>query len=438
MIRGFTPTKRLAIAVAIAAPLWLLPSSVAPVHPAIMGVVILVLLIAIDVGTIPARGDVRVEREMPAAVGLGDESRGAHRLRTRSRRRTRAAIVDRLAPGLEITESLPRSDVPAEGAMVFPFAFRGTARGSHRLQPLAVVFTGSLGLVRRIDRFDLPGTVVVAPSLAGIRHYRLLAMQRRLRTAGIRTIRRRGESTAFDRLRPYARGDDPRHIDWKATARHRELITREYSIEQGQTVLLMVDAGRLMTQLVAGGTARFEYALQSALVLADIAAGAGDNVGLLVFDDAIRAWVAPARGHAAVRAIRDALIPVVPSLVEPDYAGAFRFLATKQRKRAMLVVFSDLVDPRGSHAFLANLARASQRHLPVVVALRNDELIELADGTPRADPWQRAAAEEILAERDVALGSLRRSGSAVLDVSPARMTAPVINRYLEMKERSLL
>lgn len=437
MIRGFVPTRRLALAVAAAAPLWLLPAFAPSLHPAIGAVVVIVLLVAIDIGTIPAQSDVRIERDMPTSVGLGETSHGTHRLRARTRRRLRAAVIDRLAPGLEIVES-HQPTVEGGEAASFPFTFRGTARGSHRLKPLAVVFTGSFGLMRRIHRFDPPGTVVVAPSLAGIRHYRLLAMQRRLRTAGIRTIRRRGESTAFDRLRPYARGDDPRHIDWKATARHRELITREYSIEQGQTVILMVDAGRLMTQLVAEGSPRFEYALQSALVLADIAAGAGDNVGLLVFDDVIRAWVAPTRGRAAVRAIRDALIPVMPSLVEPDYAGAFRFLATKQRKRAMLLVFSDLVDPRGSNAFLANLARASHRHLPVVVALRNDELIAVADGAPPADPWQRAAAEELLAEREVALGSLRRSGAAVLDVSPTRMTAPVINRYLEMKERSLL
>ena len=180
---------------------------------------------------------------------------------------------------------------------------------------------GPLGLVQRSLRRMRRPPVAVVPSIAGVRRYRLLALQHRLREAGIRTIRRRGDGTSFANLREYVEGDDPRHIDWKASARRARLITREYAIEQGQTVIIAIDAGRMMTQLV-GDTSRFEYALASATVLADVATRSGDHVALLVFNDEVRAFVPPAKGALALRRIREAMMPLTRPLVEPDYASA--------------------------------------------------------------------------------------------------------------------
>src|SRR5690606_6910093 len=169
--------------------------------------------------------------------------------------------------------------------------------------PLALRIDGPLGLVRRTLAFSPARGVTVAPTLAGVRRYRLLALQHRLREAGIRSIRRRGEGSTFAGLREYVEGDDPRHVDWKATSRRGKLITREFAVEQGQTVMIAVDAGRLMTQLSAGKP-RFEHALAAATLLADIASRSGDRVGLIVFDDEIRAYITPMKGVLATRRIR--------------------------------------------------------------------------------------------------------------------------------------
>jgi uncharacterized protein (DUF58 family) len=257
----------------------------------------------------------------------------------------------------------------------------------------------------------------------------------------VRDARRRGEGRSFARLRDYVVGDDPRRIDWKATARRDALITREFTAEQGQTVMIAVDAGRLMTQLVDGGNARFEYALSSALVLADVAAASGDQVGLIVFDDEVRAYVPPARGASALQRLRDALVPVQATMAEPDYASAFRTLAARHRRRSLLVLFTDVIDARASHSLIAHTTRGAARHLPLVVALRNDALVEAA--RPVAAPTARAlyessAAEELLGGREDALARMRRAGVAVVDVSPKAMTAAVVNRYLELKARGAL
>jgi uncharacterized protein (DUF58 family) len=273
-----------------------------------------------------------------------------------------------------------------------------------------------------------------------VRRFRLLALQHRLDTIGVRSLRRKGEGQGFAGLREYVIGDDPRHIDWKATARKAKPITREYTIERAQTVLTLIDAGRAMTQL-AGEFSRFEHALSSALILTDIASNAGDRVGTLVFDDEVRAFVPAQRSRGALQAVRSALIPVVATTREPDYATAFRFLATHQRKRALIVFFTDVIDVRASQALLAHVSRSAARHLAVVVALRNDAIFSAAQPHASANAtmlYESASAEELILAREEALERMRRAGVVVLDVSPRFMTASVINRYLEIKSRGAL
>jgi uncharacterized protein (DUF58 family) len=296
-----------------------------------------------------------------------------------------------------------------------------------------------MGLVGRRLRWEPEDAVLVTPSIAGVRRFRLLALQHRLYEAGIRTLRHRGEGRSFANLREYALGDDPRHIDWKATARRSKTITREFTIEQSQSVFCLIDAGRSMTQQ-AGEFTRFEHALSAALVLTDVASTSGDRVGVLVFDDDVRAFVPAQRGSAALRAVRNALIPVQATLVEPDYASAFRFLAVRQRRRALIVFFTDVIDARASRALIAHVTRSAARHLVVVVALRNDALHRAAIPTSRAQDalYESAAAEELIGARAEALGQMRAVGVTVLDVSPEEMAAAVVNRYLEIKARGAL
>jgi uncharacterized protein (DUF58 family) len=294
--------------------------------------------------------------------------------------------------------------------------------------------------VARTLRYPQQDRIVVAPSLAGVRRFRWLAVHERLAAAGVRDARRRGEGRAFARLRDYVPGDDPRHIDWKATARRGHPITREFTIEQSQTVYVLVDAGRSMTQL-AGAFPRFEYALSSALVLADAAITAGDRVGAMVFDDRLRALVPAQRGVAALKAIRTALVPIAPTMVEPDYSAAFRALSLRQRKRALIVLLTDVIDARAARALLAHLVRGATRHLAVVVALRNDALQRAA--LPPADAGEgplylAAAASELVTERATALQRMRDAGVVVLDVAPDAMAAAVVNQYLELKARGAL
>jgi len=299
---------------------------------------------------------------------------------------------------------------------------------------------GPLGLGRHRARLPLPWDVVVYPPLVSVRLRASVAEALRRRDVGSKQIRRLGEGRLFESLREWVPGDDLRHIDWKATARRAKVITRQYEAERRQQVLLVLDTGRLMTADVASGVARLDFAVQAALELAYAAAQHDDNVGIMTFADGVQHFVAPERGRTGVRRVMDVLAEVQPKLVEPDYPGAFRYLAARNRKRALTVLFTDVIDRFASDALVANVATLRPRHLPLAVTLRNPELDRAAMQRPETlrDAYRKAAAEELLHAREEALGHMRRAGVLVIDVTPERAAQAVVAKYLDLKRRGTL
>ncbi|MGH7709911.1 MAG: DUF58 domain-containing protein [Gemmatimonadaceae bacterium] len=437
------PLPRLAYVVALLALLWFLPRSSA-ISAIVAGAAVVLIALIIDFVTLPTRRSLSVTRAFPPRAGLGEPIHGSYIVTSRWRRPARATLRDELPAALLGSAPPGTATLPPGSSQDLPVEVVPITRGEHALGRIALVTQSRLGLLGTRDVFAPDDRMLVIPSIANVRRFRLLAIQHRLQSAGVRVIKRRGDGRAFAGLRDYVPGDDPRHMDWKATARRGKHIVREYSVEQSQSVFALIEAGRSMTQL-AGNFSRFEHALSAALVLTDVAATAGDRVGALVFDDRVRAFVGAQRGKAALGAIRTALIPVRPTLTEPDYAAAFRHLATHQRRRALIVFFTDAIDVRASRALIAYVTRSAARHLVVVVALRNDALFDaavlresLGRRATELGLFESAAAEELILARREALERMRHAGVTVLDVSPQAMTAAIINRYLEIKARGAL
>jgi uncharacterized protein (DUF58 family) len=180
--------------------------------------------------------------------------------------------------------------------------------------------------------------------------------------------------------------------------------------------------------------------VQAALELAYAAAQHDDSVGIMAFADGVQHFVAPERGRTGVRRVLDVLAVVEPKLVEPDYPGAFRYLAARNRKRALTVLFTDVIDRFASDALVANVASLRPRHVPLAVTLRNPQLDAVAALRPTEsrDAFRKAAAEELLHAREEALGHMRRAGVLVIDVAPQRAAQAVVSKYLDLKRRGVL
>ncbi|MDP3911738.1 MAG: DUF58 domain-containing protein [Gemmatimonadales bacterium] len=406
--------------------------------------VLLLLLIWIDATLAPDMregGGDRVRREPLPALSVGHTGEVVYYWDNPTTRTARL-VVREIRPeqlgGVQpprLVSVAPRS-VAREAVAVLPLR-RGREAG---VGGFVLDSIGPLGLGKRRRRVALPWEVVVYPPLVSVRLRASVAQALRRRDAGMKPIRQLGEGRLFESLREWGPGDDLRHIDWKATAKRGKVITRQYEAERRQQVLLVLDTGRLMTADIAAGVPRLDFAVQAALELAYAAAQHDDNVGIMTFADGVQHFVAPQRGRVGVRRVLDVLAVVQPKLVEPDYPGAFRYLAARNRKRALTVMFTDVIDRFASDALVANVASLRPRHLPLAVTLRNPELDTVAALRPvdSRGAFRKAAAEELLHAREEALGHMRRAGVLVIDVTPQRAAQAVVRAYLDLKRRGTL
>jgi uncharacterized protein (DUF58 family) len=387
----------------------------------------------------PGSDGVAVTRHAPPAYSVGRAGEVAYAWVNRTARRARLRVRE-VRPDLLGGAQPPRSvAIPPrqetrERLPVVPVR-RGRARGAGGW---VIDARGPLGLGVRRSRLAAPWDVAVYPPMVAAR-MRAAVVEAHRREPGARAARRLGEGRSFESLREWVPGDDVRRIDWKATARRGKVIARQYEAERRQQVLLMLDTGRLLSAEV-GGVARLDYVVQAALELAYAAVQHDDNVGVMAFADGVQHFVPPQRGRLGVKRVLDVLAAVEPTLVEPDYPGAFRYLAVRNRKRALTVLFTDVIDRLASQALVANVASLRPRHLPLAVTLRHPEVRRAAGARPgdvRA-AFRKAAAEELVRAREEALSYMRRAGVIVLDVAPEHAARAVVARYLELKRRGRL
>ena len=314
-------------------------------------------------------------------------------------------------------------------------------RGEFAWGNIQVRQLGMWGLVWHDWQIPQSTQVKVYPDLVGLRS---LTIRLTLQSSGsIRKTRQMGIGTEFAELRNYRSGDDLRFIDWKATARrsygNTGPLVRVLEPEQEQTLLILLDRGRLMTAKVQG-LQRFDWGLNTTLSLALAGLHRGDRVGVGVFDRQLHTWIPPERGQHHLNQLIDKLTPIQPELIESDYLGAVTHVVKQQTRRALVVIITDLVDITASSELLAALTRLAPRYLPFCVTLRDPQVDKLAH-TFTEDATQsyiRAVALDLLAQRQLAFAQLKQKGVLVLDAPANQISEQLVDRYLQLKARNQL
>jgi uncharacterized protein (DUF58 family) len=311
------------------------------------------------------------------------------------------------------------------------------SRGEYDWQGIQVRQLSPWGLAWHQWRVDAAQTVAVYPDLVGLKS---LSIKLTLQSTGVmRQARQRGIGTEFSELKEYNIGDDPRSIDWKATARRNRPLIRVLEPEQEQTVIILLDRGRLMTANIQGYK-RFDLGLNATLSLALAATQRGDRVGVGVFDRYLTSWIPPQRGQAHFARILDRVSRIQPELLEPDYLGAVTNIIKQQNRRALVVIITDIVDDIASAELLTALGRLTPRYLPFCVTLRDPQVDlrahQLAADVPGA--YTQAVALDFLHQRELAFANLKRKGVLVLDAPATQISDRLVDRYLQIKARNQL
>jgi uncharacterized protein (DUF58 family) len=327
--------------------------------------------------------------------------------------------------------------IAAQATETLSYTVQPTMRGEYNWGVLQVRQRSPWGLAWIEQSIAQAQTVQVYPDLMQLRS---LTLKLALSSAGaLRQKRRLGIGTEFAELRDYNAGDDPRLIDWKATARRDRPLVRVLEPEQEQTLIILLDRGRLMTAQVQGLN-RFDWGLNATLALALAGLNRGDRVGVAVFDRAIHTWIPPQRGNGHLNHLIERLTPIQPELLEPDYLGAANVLVTQQSRRALVVMITDVVDQTASAELLQALGRMAPRYLPFCVTLRDPQIDrQSADFSLDLDAnFERAVALDLLAQRRKAFALLQQRGVLVLDAPANQISEQLVDRYLQLKLRNRL
>jgi uncharacterized protein (DUF58 family) len=378
-----------------------------------------------------------VARRVPNALALGVRTEVVLKVMNGSGRKLRCEIHDHHPASLE-AEGLPRAVALDPGAWTeVRYHVRPVARGETRFGLAETRLGSPLGLWQVTRRAGEEAAVRVYPNFQALAKYTLLATDHRLSQIGVLQVRRRGEGTEFHQLREYRQGDPQRAIDWKATARTARLIAREYEEEKDQRVLLVIDCGRRMASKDEA-LSHFDHTLNAALLLSHVALRQGDAVGMLTMGGVNR-YLEPRKSIAAVHAMLNRVYDIEPTLAVPDYDLAAREVMRHMRRRALVILLTNLRD-EDDDSLLPALKLLRTRHLVVLASLR--EAIISRALSARVDSFDRAvthaAAAEYLALRERVFRRIGAAGVMALDVEPERLPIALVNRYLELKREGRL
>jgi uncharacterized protein (DUF58 family) len=427
------PTRRLAVVFAVSAIALALSASPQP-ETWIVVMAILVGLSIFDFAMAVRPRTIEIHRELPAVIALGTPATIRWSLRNPTQRPAVVVFADELAPSLGAATRRLRMRLPRRSTGTVAVDLRPTRRGEFLVDEIALRIEGPLGLVARQRTRHVPMSIKVFPSFRSKDEAELRINKARILDIGLRSAKGLGGGTEFDQLREYTVDDDFRRVDWAATARSGRAIVRTYRAERNQTVINLLDNGRVMAGTV-DGVARVEHAMDAVMTLTTVATRLGDRCGLLAFDQEVRAVVPASNSRSQLGRVVEAMFDLEPVFAESDYRGAFTETMVRFRRRAMLVIFTDLVEQAVGESLLPSLGLIARNHVVVIAAVQDPAVVGWAQGaaTTDEDVYRKVAAIGALEERRRTVVRLQRLGATVIDAPPRALPLALADAYLKVK-----
>ena len=423
--------------------LCVLPVALSPTPAAsfVMLLALLAIAVLVDVGLAASPAQLQYDRLPNDSVRLGEPVGLGLLIHNGGRRRFRGHVRDAWPPSAQAEPPAHAVDIAAGRVQRVDTWLRPIRRGDQRSAAVTARSIGPLGLAGRQRSRPVPGQVRVLPPFLSRKH--LPSRLARLREIdGISPTLTRGQGTEFDSLREYVVGDDVRSIDWRATARRSDVVVRTWRPERDRRVVIVLDTGRTAAGRVGvdptisepGGWPRLDWSMDAALLLAALASRAGDHVDFLAHDRVTRAGVFGASRTELLNRLVEAMAPLTPSLIESDATAMISAVLRRTRRRALVVLMTDLNASALDEGLLPVLPQLAAKHRVVVAAVADPRVDQLASGrSDAAAVYDAAAAERSRNDRSAIASRLRHSGVEVIDAPPTELAPALADRYLAMK-----
>lgn len=380
----------------------------------------------------------RVQRQVPGSLALGRWSDIRLEVEHELDQPLAIQIFDHVPDSLGY-ENLPLSTElqPGQRSLI-GYRLRPLKRGHFSFETCELNLPSPFGLWSSKRLLNITDQTRVYPDFARLYGGQLLAVDNWLSRLGVRQRQRRGQGMEFHQLREFREGDSLRQIDWKATARHRTPIAREYEDERDQQIIFMLDCGRQMRSQ-DGELSHFDHALNACLLLSYVALRQGDAVGLSTFASDQPRFIAPVKGAGQLKVLLNGVYDLDSTRRSADYPAAVNQLLARQKRRALVVLVTNVRD-KDDEELLNAVRQLSQQHQVLVASLRESTLEDRRHSQVQTieQALEYCATVDYLNARSVLHEKLSAQGVQVIDAPPSELSTDVISRYLSWKKSGAL
>jgi uncharacterized protein (DUF58 family) len=379
------------------------------------------------------------KRTLPQRLSLGDENQVRIWLRNRSSLHLSMTIIDELPYQLQKRDFELNLLLSPDEQRVLSYTIRPTVRGEYAYGSLNVYATSVLGLVERRIVLPLTGILPVYPSILQMKRFELKAFQRISSFDGLKKQRRLGHSYEFEQIKNYVRGDDFRSINWKATSRRNELMVNQYEDERAQQIYCIIDKSRVM-RMPFNGLSLLDYAINSALVVSNIALKKYDRAGLISFSDKLGSAIKADRRPNQLNLILNALYNEKERNLESNYELLYQAVSNLISGRSLIMLYTNFESKYALERVLPLLRKIGQRHLLVVVFFENTEIEAYAKQPAQnvEQIYKQTVAQKMLLEKQQMVQTLKQYGIQAILTAPENLSLNTVNKYLELKARGLI
>ena len=382
------------------------------------------------------RPRLEVTRLLEPHLALGVKQRVGLRVHNQEPTRTILWLTDFPPPQLLMRGLPQRLELEPEGAVEVRYTVRPRRRGPADFGRVGCRVLSGMGLWEKNYYYGETQQARVYPNYKPLFRTSFVGSEQLYVDLGLQLRQRRGEGTDFHQLRDFRIGDSLRQVDWRATARFRKPISREYQEERDQQVVFVLDCGRRM-RARDGDISHFDHALNALLVSAFVALRQGDSVGLLSFAGQSR-WVAPIKGRFQISRLLDQIYDLDSSAATSDYLDVARQLLTRQTRRSLIILISSL-EPQDSDDLTQAAKLLSRHHLVMVASMRQQVLTDTVDGDVVSieDALKYCGVSRHLQEQSAMYAQLRSDNVIVADTAPAYMHSTLITEYMALKRSGI-
>ncbi|WP_245167509.1 DUF58 domain-containing protein [Croceivirga sp. JEA036] len=386
-----------------------------------------------------SKGKFEGNRIVPDKLSNGDENPISIKITNRYLFKATLKLIDEIPFQFQKRDFEYQSKLEKGETKTYEYTLRPTERGTYSFGAINAFASSPLGLLSRKFQFDNAAEVPVYPSFLQLRKYDLMAFSNRLFEYGLKKIRRIGHTMEFEQIKEYVRGDDIRNINWKATAKHNQLMVNQYQDEKSQPIYSVIDKGRVM-QMPFNHLSLLDYAINATLVISNIAIKKQDKAGMFSFNTKVENRVVADRRSAQMNLILETLYNLDTEFLESDFSRLYIDVKRNLNQRSLLLLYTNFETMDALHRQLPYLQAIAKHHLLVVIFFENTELEEFI--TKKAKNvhqiFEQTIAEKFIYEKKLIVNELRKHGIQTLLTKPEELTVNTINKYLEIKARGLL